>query len=254
MRIALFDLDHTLLPHDTQALFCNFVVKREPWRLFLHLIFLPFALLRAVGLCSTATAKRAFNSYLWRMPLSRLEKYAHDFAHDSVDSWIYPELRAELLRHRHQGRTVILNTASPSFYARFIAEALDFDQWIATEMILPGTRVPLLPKLNGPNNKREAKIAAMEVKIPQLKHRSSADIADSWGFSDSAADIPLLEYCGRRILVHPSNALIAHFKDDPKAVILKPERPYATKVGDMLHACLQVVGLHAEKGPGHGVR
>jgi hypothetical protein len=30
---ALFDLDHTLLPFDTQALFCNFVIRREPWRI-----------------------------------------------------------------------------------------------------------------------------------------------------------------------------------------------------------------------------
>jgi phosphoserine phosphatase len=249
MRIALFDLDHTLLPHDTQTLFCNFVLKRAPWRLLLHGLFLPFALLRALGLCSTATAKRAFNSYLWGMPISRLKKHAHDFAHDCVNSWIYPELRAELLRHRHQGRAVILNTASPSFYAQAIAQALEFDHYIATPVILDGHRFPFLPRIDGENNKRQAKIDRMETAIPSLKQRSAADIADSWGFSDSAADIPLLEYCGRRILVHPSNALIAHFKNDPKAVILQPKRPYSTKLGDMLHACLQVIGLHPEKGP-----
>jgi hypothetical protein len=53
---AFFDLDHTLLPFDTQALFCNFVLHRRPWRVFLHLLFLPFALGRALRLVSTTTA------------------------------------------------------------------------------------------------------------------------------------------------------------------------------------------------------
>ena len=32
MTFALFDLDQTLLPYDTQALFCNFVLRRHGWR------------------------------------------------------------------------------------------------------------------------------------------------------------------------------------------------------------------------------
>ena len=32
MTFALFDLDQTLLPYDTQVLFCNFVLRRHGWR------------------------------------------------------------------------------------------------------------------------------------------------------------------------------------------------------------------------------
>ena len=45
-RIALFDLDGTLLAWDCQLLFRHFVLRREPWRgIFLpvFLVFLPFA-------------------------------------------------------------------------------------------------------------------------------------------------------------------------------------------------------------------
>ena len=243
MRIALFDLDHTLLPHDTQALFCNYVLKRVPWRLLLHLLFLPFALLRAAGLASTATAKRAFHSYLWGMRVEKLRLYARQFAGECVDSWMYPELRAELMRHRHQGRVTILNTASPSFYARAIAEQWEFDHWIATEVVL-GERVPFMPRLDGSNNKHGVKIATMESRLPQLKNRSAADQKDSWGYSDSPADIPLLEYCGHKILIHPGRRLSAHFAQDPLAVSLQPGRPYRTKASDMLSALRQVLGLY----------
>jgi len=70
-------LDHTLLPHDTQASFCNYVLRRrQRWRTLLHGLFIPFALGKAFGLCSTLQAKRAFMGYLWGMPpLARL-KYA----------------------------------------------------------------------------------------------------------------------------------------------------------------------------------
>ena len=146
MRYAFFDLDHTLLPFDTQALFCNFVLRRQPWRIVLHLWFIPFAIGRAIGLVSTATAKRAFNSYLAGMKRAHLRRLARDFAHDCVDTWIYPELRAEILRHKHQDRRLVLNTASPDCYADQIAEVLGFDHCVSTRFQI-GNEVPLRPPL-----------------------------------------------------------------------------------------------------------
>lgn len=244
---ALFDLDHTLLPFDTQALFCNFVLHRHPWRIALHALFIPFALARACGLCTTEIAKRAFLSYLWGMKRSRIKRLAMDFAHDCVRTWIYPELRAEILRHRHQGRGLILNTASPDLYAQEIADMLEFDHCVSTRL-QPATRIPFLPKLEGPNNKHEAKIRAMIARVPGVAGLSDEERFHCWSYSDSHADIPLLEFAGNRILVHPSAILRAHFPEHD-VTILTPERPYWTKVGDMLCVLRQMFGLHREVGP-----
>lgn len=248
MRYAFFDLDHTLLPHDTQTLFCNFVLHRHPLRILLHAWFVPFALGRAVGLVSTSTAKRAFLSYLWGMKRAHLRRLARDFAHDCVDTWIYPELRAEILRHKHQGRKLVLNTASPDFYAHEIAEVLEFDHCIATQFHI-GNVVPLRPELTtGENNKREVKIAAMKAAVPGVAALTDEQRFHCWAYSDSAADIPLLEFAGNRILVHPSAALKRHFPGH-EVTIIKPRRPYWGKVGDMLSAFRQMLGLHRERGP-----
>ncbi|MES2735151.1 MAG: HAD family hydrolase [Verrucomicrobiota bacterium] len=247
MRYAFFDLDHTLLPFDTQTLFCNYVLHRHPWRLVLHAWFVPFALGRAVGVVSTATAKRAFLSYLWGMKRAHLRRLARDFAHDCVDTWIYPELRAEILRHKHQGRKLVLNTASPDFYAEEIAAVLDFDHCVATRFHI-GTIVPLRPALIGSNNKREAKIEAMKASLPGVAALTDEQRFHCWAYSDSAADIPLLEFCGNRILVHPSGGLKKHFPQHDVTVIT-PRRPYWGKMGDMLSALRQMVGLHGERGP-----
>src|ERR1700748_3873284 len=91
---AFFDLDHTLLPFDTQALFCNFVLRRERWRTLMHVTFLPFALLKALRLVSTVTAKRAFMNYLVGMHREKLYEYSKEFAEKVVMPWIYPEMKA----------------------------------------------------------------------------------------------------------------------------------------------------------------
>jgi phosphoserine phosphatase len=222
------------------------VLHRHPWRVVLHLLFLPFALGRAVGLVSTATAKRAFLSYLWGMPKSRLQALARDFARDCVDSWIYPELRAEILRHKHQGRRLVLNTASPDFYAHEIAAVLEFDHCISTRFRLGGT-VALRPALEGPNNKRDAKIIAMLEALPGVKALSDEQRFHCWAYSDSPADIPLLEFAGNRVLVHPGGRLRRHFPQHD-VTVLTPRRPYWGKLGGQIAALRQIVGLHRERG------
>jgi phosphoserine phosphatase len=241
---AFFDLDHTLLPFDTQALFCNFVLKREPWRVLLHGLFVPVALARACGLASTATAKRAFLSYLRGMPRERLAAYAHEFAEVCVTKWAYPSLRAEVLRHKHQHRVLVLNTASPDFYAHEIAHALGFDYCIATRFEI-GAKFPSMPKLVVGNNKHAAKIVAMEAVVPGVTELTEEERAHCWSYSDSAADLPLLEYAGYGVLVHPNRSLAAIGRQRGWA-ILHPKRPYRTKFGDMFRVVLQMFGLHPE--------
>lgn len=241
---AFFDLDHTLLPFDTQALFCNFVLHREPWRVLLHGLFIPVALARACGLASTATAKRAFLSYLRGMPRERLANYAHEFAEVCVPKWAYQDLRAEILRHKHQGRVLVLNTASPDFYAHEIAHALGFDHCIATRFDI-GDTFPGMPPLVTGNNKHEAKIVAMEEQVPSVTALTEKERATCWSYSDSAADLPLLEYAGYGVLVHPSRRL-AEIGNLRGWTILHPARPYRTKAGDMLSVVLQMFGLHPE--------
>jgi hypothetical protein len=66
--------------------------------------------------------------------------------------------------------------------------------------------VPLRPALDGPNNKREAKIAAMREAMPGVQALSDEQRFHCWAYSDSPADIPLLEFAGNRVLVHPGAA------------------------------------------------
>jgi len=238
---AFFDLDHTLLPFDTQALFANFVLRRERWRTGYLLGFAPMALLRVFKVVPTVMAKRAFLGYLWKMKRSRLQELAREFAEQEVKPWIYPELLKIIEEHRAAGRTLILNTASPDFYPHEIARVLGFDHCIATKVETHAI-MPFLPFVIGSNNKREAKIAAMKRDVPAVVAATEEELKNSWAYSDSAADLPLLELAGNAVLVHPNAALeaVGRARGWP---VLRPARPYNNKLGDVLHSARQALGL-----------
>jgi len=239
---ALFDLDHTLLPHDTQALFCNYVLKRERWRTLLHLIFLPFALLKALRLISTVRAKRAFLGYLWGMDRRKLERYSREFAEQSVIPSAYPELMDEIERHRSEGRVLVLNSASPDIYVAAVAEAFGFDHYFATKIVL-GEPVHLHPMI-GTNNKREAKIETMLHHLPDLAKMTEEERNDTcWAYSDSIADLPLLRFGGSAVVIHPSPTL-ATIAIRNEWGMMYPARPYSGKIGNLVAMLRQVLGVY----------
>ena len=240
---ALFDLDHTLLPVDTQALFCNFVIRREPWRIIYLLWFLPCVPLAAVRLVSLRWLKRLYCSYLWGMSQERLKLHAKEFAETVVPQVLYPEVLAELQRHQKTGRITILNSASPGIYVADIARVLGFDHWVATRLV-EYEKMPFFPQIDGPNNKHGAKIDAMRHQLPAGFDEKAGDrLPDSWGYSDSSADVPLLSICERAMMIHPSSKFAAIGAEHGWRTLL-PRQPYRGKWGGRFSSGLQAFGLY----------
>ncbi len=207
-RFAFYDLDGTLLPWDTQMLFCHRILKRQGWRRILLLPFFLTAPLAVPRILRSRTLKRIFLCYLWRMPRATLENEARAFAREVAQSHVWPEMRRELERHRTAGRTLVINTASPDFYATAIARELGFDHCFATRVPI-GDRVPFLPPIDGPNNKRSAKIDAMR-NTGLIAADTPLPLADSWTYTDSIVDLPLLACAAHGALVHPKPKLAQH--------------------------------------------
>ncbi len=239
---AFFDLDGTLLPYDTQLLFANHVLRAEPLRrlyLFLFLPFIPFALFRVLR---SREMKRLFLSYLFRMRRAELEDHAHQFAETVVPSLVYPEVVAELERHRAAGRTTILNTASPSVYAQRIAAQLGFDHCIATRLEIED-RMPLIPDIDGENNKRAAKLPAMAHLLPEsFDPYDPQPLPDSYAYTDSIVDLPLLACAEHKYVVHPGAALTAAAVAG-KWNVLTPRSPHCCKLAERVSGFRQACGL-----------
>lgn len=239
MAYALFDLDQTLLPYDTQSLFANFVIKREGKRRFYLALFAAALPLRVMRLAGTETMKRVFLSYLWRMPRARLTELAHEFAEKVVPPLLYPEIIAEVERHRAAGRTLILGTASPGVLRHRYRPVLNFDHVFGTRILWETDRMALIPKLDGPNNKHAEKIRRMR---HVFESELSLPLPGSYAYSDSAADLPMLRYVDHAVAVNPDKRLEAAAVSE-EWTILRPKRPQQTKLQFLCDCAWQAAGM-----------
>jgi phosphatidylglycerophosphatase C len=231
--IALFDLDGTLLAWDCQLLFRHFVLRREPWRgIFLpvFLLFLPLA-----GILGSARMKRIFLSFLWKMGPEKLTAHSRDFA-ASVMPLIYPEMRDALEQRRANGDFLILASASPEFYVLEIGRLLDFDLTLGTVVETGG----LFPKLV--NHKGAAKVTRLREVLP-ASWFENGKLRHCHGFTDSRADLPMLELCEAATVVNPSPELAA-LAERSGWRIVRPPQPWRNR----FDFALRVLVLLADVG------
>lgn len=235
--IALFDLDGTLLAWDCQLLFRHYVLRREPWRgvfLPVFLLFLPLA-----GILGSGRMKRVFLSFLWKMSPEKLTAYSRGFA-TSVMPAIYPELRDELEQRRANGDFLILASASPEFYVSEIGRGLGFDLTLGTVVETGG----FFPKLV--NHKGAAKVERLREVLP-ASWFEQAKLRHCHGFTDSRADLPMLELCEEATVVNPSPELAA-LAERSGWRIVRPWRPWRNRLDFALRVFVLLIGIGKDPG------
>lgn len=232
---ALFDFDQTLIPWDSQLLFCNFVLQRQGWRRFYLLFYLPL-LPFAKLFGGTEATKRLFLCYLWRVPFDQLEIWADVFAKKLCSQGLYPEMRQVIQEEKARGATLILSSASPALWIEKVGKILGFDHALGTPVHWK-QRVELFPQLPQGNNKKEQKITRLDSLIPPMR-----PLPNSHSYSDSPADIPLLELCEQASIIHPGKKL-ANYGASRQWQTLKPSRPTRSRLAFGWHCALQALGL-----------
>lgn len=236
---ALFDLDQTIVPWDTQLLFCNFVLKRERLRTLYILGFIPFSPL--AKLLGPETMKRVFLNYLAGMDAEVLDSYAREFVDEVVPEGLYAEIVELVEKHKADGQITILNSASPEIWVKYISEKLGFNHYYGTQVVV-GERVTLFPDIQGSNNKGQAKIGRMKKHFPEDWTEGEV-LPNSYGYSDSHADLPMLMLCQRNVMVHPTDKLKA-CGEKYGWQELAPKRPTSTKWQFAIACAKQAVGLY----------
>ncbi|WP_439568767.1 HAD-IB family phosphatase [Sphingopyxis sp.] len=152
-RVAIYDLDRTVLRRPTFTLFLLWAAAREaPWRL---LLLPPLAALM-IGYALRLYGRDRFKPAAIRLMLgrhltpARAAGLAKRFAAWRVPRDVPPGASASIARDREQGYRLVMATAAPEFYADAIAAALKFDAIVASRH----QRDPdgnWLPTLDGPN-------------------------------------------------------------------------------------------------------
>jgi HAD superfamily hydrolase (TIGR01490 family) len=201
----LFDLDGTILPWDTQKLFCNYVVRKYPMRklfLLVYILFLPLApILGSEGL------KRVFLSFLWGFSEEEVDKLAGEFARLWLPDKAWQEMLAEIQQHQQAGDFLILVSASPELYVKEIATILGFHLAIGTEILANKKTYSLFPDLQ--NNKGQNKVIRLKKILNPSMFSQDGKLKESHGYTDSCADLPMLAICQSATVVNPNEKLLA---------------------------------------------
>lgn len=114
---------------------------------------------------------------------------------------LYPEIIRIAWDHQEAGRPVYIATASTQDTADMVASVLGLDGAVGAPLeVVDGVYTG---RLAGPMTYREGKLDA----IKALAERDGLDLSQSWAYTDSESDLPMLNAVGNPVVVNPDREL-----------------------------------------------
>lgn len=206
-RIALFDLDHTLLAVDSDHAWGEFTV--------------------ALGWCDPAEFRRRNDAFYEQYRSGTLDIHdyvrfatealrqrgapeqaqAHArFMREVVEPALLPAARALVEGHRAAGDRLAIVTATNEFVTRPIAQALAVEELIAVELERDA-QGRYTGAIRGVPSSREGKVARVQDWL--AAHGLAWEDCEITFYSDSINDRPLLEKVAHPVATNPDDALRA---------------------------------------------
>jgi HAD superfamily hydrolase (TIGR01490 family) len=210
-QLALFDLDHTLLPIDSDHEWGRFLVK-------IGVVDADYYATENERFYADYKAGRldidAFLAFALK-PLSehsraQLNEWHAQFMHEVIN----PNLRSSAFdlvkKHQDQNDVCCVVTATNSFVTRPIVQSFGIQHLIATEPEVLGDPATgnFSGKVAGTPNFREGKVIRVESWLSAEK-LSWSSLEKSYFYSDSINDLPLMEKVTQPIPTNPDQSLRA---------------------------------------------
>ncbi len=204
MALAIFDLDHTLLSADSDHAFGQYLVDRglvdpevhkyrndvfyEQYKagtLNIH-EYLDFAL-------------KPLTTY----PLEQMLAERDTFLEQRIKPLIPKKARDILQKHRDQGDTILIITATNGFVTYPIAEELGVEHIIAPHPEMKDGQYT--GAIEGIPSFQEGKVT----RLIEWLEQHAMSMKDAWFYSDSRNDLPLLRLVSNPVAVDPDPPLSA---------------------------------------------
>jgi HAD superfamily hydrolase (TIGR01490 family) len=206
--IALFDLDNTLLQHDSDEQWVAFLIdKGEIDGPTFKRASADIAARYKRGEAGALEYTEFYLSTLRDRPLTELETLHDAFMEERIRPAVPPATHDLVGRHRDLGHLCVLTTATSRFLTAPIARELGFEHLIATEPEMVGGHYT--GRVVGLPNMREGKVERL-LDWLDARGRKLGDFRESWFYSDSQNDLPLLSRVTHPVAVNPDAVLAAH--------------------------------------------
>jgi HAD superfamily hydrolase (TIGR01490 family) len=209
MRLALFDLDHTLIPFDSGMAWTRYLVGVGALGPDADARYLDFCHQYVAGTLDIHAMHRVCIAPLRRFSAAQLLRWREGFEAE-IPARIPPSSRDLVDRHRDAGDCCAIVTATTRFVAEPFARALGVEHLVATEWVAEGG-VPT-GEIDGLPCYRDGKLTRVQAWLSE-QFGAGTDLRDvrrSWFYSDSASDLPLLQAVTDPVAVSPDDRLRAH--------------------------------------------
>jgi HAD superfamily hydrolase (TIGR01490 family) len=205
MRLALFDLDNTLLAGDSDYEWGQFLVdrgilERETYEAQNRAYYEQYA----AGTLDIHEYLGFALRPLAAHTAAELERWHTDFMASRILPMVSLPARALVSRHRERGDLCAIITATNSFVTTPIAREFGVPHLIATEPERRDGR--FTGRVAGTPCFREGKVRRLDEWLG-AQGRRLGDFAETSFYSDSHNDLPLLERVSRPVAVDPDEAL-----------------------------------------------
>lgn len=205
MQLALFDLDHTLIPFDSGLAWTGWLAAQG--------VLPADAPQRHLDLCHAYVAGRqdirglhhATVGPITHLEPAELERLARGFA-TAMRPRLPAASHALVARHRQAGHHCVLVTATTRFIAAVFAQQFGLHDLIATESARDAAG-HLTGEVIGEPCWGPHKVAHVEAWLARRPAPRLADCAFSTFYSDSASDLPLLLAVRQPVAVRPDERL-----------------------------------------------
>ena len=204
MRLALFDLDNTLLAGDSDHSWGEFLCQRGlvdavAYQARNDAFYADYC----AGKLDVVAYQNFSQAILGRTEMAQLAQWHAEFMREVIEPIILAKGEALLAQHREAGDKLVIITATNRFVTAPIAARLGVDTLLATECGMQDGRYT--GQITGVPCYQGGKV----VRLGEWLQETGYSLDDSYFYSDSRNDLPLLEQVAHPVAVDPDATLRA---------------------------------------------
>lgn len=205
MTLAIFDLDNTLLGGDSDYLWGEFLIQQgivdeENYRRENNRFYEEYK----AGTLNIYEFLEFSLAPLARYEMEYLIRLRKQFMEEKIQTILLPAAQELIAHHRQRLHTLMIITATNRFVTEPIAQLLGVEHLLATEPQVIDNRYT--GRVSGTPCFRDGKVT----RLRQWLSLHGANLRDSWFYSDSHNDMPLLELVSNPVAVDPDETLSWH--------------------------------------------
>ena len=197
-KLAIFDIDYTITRKETLMEFFKYIVSKD----IKNIKFLPRALysgaMYGIKVFDERRVKECFLKFIENIDEAELAKLTKSFYDERISKILYKDAVDMIKKLKNEGYMVVLISASPELYVKEFYAIKEVDLIIGTKFAFEDGK--FIRKMDGKNCKGEEKVRRLNEVLKEKNIK--VDFKNSYMFSDSLSDKPLLDLVGNPYLIN----------------------------------------------------